>query len=129
MQRLPNLDWFWSLIDMLLFVLSVLCLYRCAFTDPGYLPRDNLPIPPPGEMQKTDGSKFCDTCRLWRPPRAKHCRYCDDCVRKFDQFCVMLYSFVCLCVCVCAMCVLLSLFFCKLRNCAKKENLRVTHTK
>lgn len=68
----------------------VITLYLASFTDPGYLPRGSLPTPPPHQQIKTHNnviiSKFCETCRIWRPARAKHCRYCDCCVRKFGMY-------------------------------------------
>ena len=31
--------------------------------------------------------RYCRTCRVWRPPRAAHCRECGWCVERFDHHC------------------------------------------
>ncbi|KAI9264291.1 DHHC palmitoyltransferase-domain-containing protein [Phascolomyces articulosus] len=100
-----------------LFVLALASMLKTSWTDPGILPRNlDIPplspnndttsddmgvpyesIPPPkdvlikGEMIRL---KYCDTCRLYRPPRASHCRQCNNCVENEDHHCIWLNNCV-----------------------------------
>jgi len=86
--------------------LTLAALYNATFRDPGILPRLLKTDPPalnesakrPAPTGKQNGVevplKFCTTCNIYRPPRASHCRYCDNCVDEFDHHC----PWVCNCV-------------------------------
>lgn len=92
-----------------LFVLVWLCLaslclsnlFRCAYMDPGIVPRNTTylselranPFRSPPAVKNTtvrgqiQQLKFCDTCYIYRPPKVIHCAECDNCVADFDHHC------------------------------------------
>ncbi|CAO3613453.1 unnamed protein product [Cunninghamella blakesleeana] len=96
-----------------LFILSFASMIKTSWTDPGILPR-NLYAPstistkdrfghayelqhePPPPLQditikgEVTQLKYCDTCGIYRPPRASHCRQCNNCVEYEDHHCIWL---------------------------------------
>lgn len=66
-------------------------LWTAALTEPGIIPRNpkhvNPELPPPGSDMGVHGWKLCETCNVYRPPRAKHCSFCNNCVEELDHHC------------------------------------------
>ena len=31
--------------------------------------------------------KFCETCKIFKPPQTHHCKLCNACLRKMDHHC------------------------------------------
>ncbi|KAE8692551.1 putative protein S-acyltransferase 4 [Hibiscus syriacus] len=95
-----------------LLVLDFSFLFLTSSGDPGIIPRNskppepaldgakpwdwannkpNLKIPKLKDVLLKNGEtvkvKFCETCLLYRTPRASHCSICNNCVQKFDHHC------------------------------------------
>ncbi|KAF8621514.1 hypothetical protein AX15_007743 [Amanita polypyramis BW_CC] len=101
--------WWWrnespavAVIGAYMALIVISSMLATAFTDPGILPRDLDPNPPchtdaenntiplPRDLRVRNDSvrvKYCTTCKTYRPPRASHCKMCDNCVDGCDHHC------------------------------------------
>lgn len=85
-----QMNYLWGVALAVLIIYSEYNLLVAATTDPGIIPRipRNAHVsPPPGAELGVYGYRYCDTCNIYRPPRAKHCATCDNCVDTFDHHC------------------------------------------
>ena len=90
----PFFNWhYWYIISLLLATLNAILLINVSATDPGILPRQQFKNERSASVSiiRKDAtvlkSNFCKICNIWRPARARHCKYCDNCVDIFDHHC------------------------------------------
>ncbi|CAJ0828048.1 9876_t:CDS:10, partial [Entrophospora sp. SA101] len=100
-----------------LFLLALTSMLKTSWSDPGIIPRNLDPFPPTEDLNDTINNnnnnnnvaysniplpreikvngqtirlKYCETCKIYRPPRCSHCRQCDNCVENEDHHCIWL---------------------------------------
>ena len=103
-------------IHTFLLAMTVWSVVRVKTTNPGYVPRphklvrsevraieeDRLEYAPLTQHEllslefipcdKDGNPKRCDTCHIFKPARASHCKELGRCIIKFDHFCPTLFS-------------------------------------
>lgn len=80
------------IIQITLFIISMIFFYIAGFSDPGMMKRNNLPVihdthrlvVHKGVIKKL---KICNTCFIAKPFRSSHCAFCENCVQRFDHHC------------------------------------------
>jgi len=71
------------LVALILFTINYQLLFATAFTEPGILPPGYIT----DEVLEARRIFRCSICDTARPPRTRHCRYCNNCVDLFDHHC------------------------------------------
>jgi len=73
------------IILFILFIVTMYCLIKVYFTDPGYIPKSYLKYNT--LFKEISKCSYCEVCCIWRDNSTHHCSKCDACVVGFDHHC------------------------------------------
>jgi hypothetical protein len=89
---LDRLNYF-RMTCQVLFGLSLFLNVVVAFSDPGFLTRDETLVFSE-LLEEFDCTSLCSVCKIIKAPRTKHCDLCSRCVDRFDHHCPWINSCV-----------------------------------
>lgn len=83
----PFIPSYLSLAGLWMFSINISLLFTTICTEPGIIIHNKA------NNEHMELQEFCQVCLLQRPARARHCRFCNQCVQIFDHHCpVSLYT-------------------------------------
>ncbi|OIW25272.1 zf-DHHC-domain-containing protein [Coniochaeta ligniaria NRRL 30616] len=93
----PHFTTFNKVVGSLAIILPYLFLYLSAYTDPGEINPSNharAMAQYPYDFSLFLPGVTCQTCRLLKPARSKHCSVCKRCISKMDHHCIFINNCV-----------------------------------
>ena len=76
------------IISLCLLATMLTTLLKTALTDPGIIPhRVTSKLVGTMPLEIKENMNYCPICNIVRPPRTRHCRQMNCCVRRFDHHC------------------------------------------